>query len=120
MNKETKEKLKGILIIPLGLILVLIPYSLLLGWNLFTGVLFWLIITPALTIYLPLIISKNKDHFMESLVGSVIFYAVMVFLIYEHYKTDYFLIMMVSLGVNMTVIALYKWVKGQRVKIQHL
>lgn len=113
-NKKTKDLLKATLIVPFGLILVLVPYSMLIGWNLFTGILFWYVITPALTIYLPSIISKNKGHLMESLVGLAIFYAVMVFMIYDHYKTDYFLIMMVSLVVNMMVIALFMWIKGQK------
>lgn len=53
MNKKSKDILKATLIVPFCLILVLIPYSMLIGWNLFTGVLFWYVITPALTIYLP-------------------------------------------------------------------
>lgn len=109
MNKETKDKLKGILIVPIGLILVLIPFSMLIGWNLFTAILFWLVITPALTSYLPTIISKNKNHLMESLMGLAIFYAFMVFMIYDHYKTDYFLIMMASLVVNMMVVLMISW-----------
>lgn len=119
MNMKSKDILKATLIVPFCLILVLIPYSMLIGWNLFTGVLFWYVITPALTIYLPGIFLKNRNHLLESLVGLLIFYALMVFMIYEHYKTDYFKVMMVSLVVNMMVIALFMWIKGQSVKTQH-
>lgn len=114
MSKETKDKLKGILIVPVGLILVLIPFSMLIGWNLFTGILFWYVITPALTIYLPGIFMRHKNHLLESLVGLAIFYAFMVFMIYDHYKTDYFLIMMVSLVVNMMVVLMISWAKRRR------
>lgn len=85
-----------------------------IGWNLFTGILFWYVITPALTIYLPEIFKRNKNHLLESLVGLSIFYAFMVFMTYEHSKTDYFQIMMVSLVVNMMVVLMILWVKRRK------
>lgn len=111
MIKEFHNRLKGALIVPLGLFLVLIPFSMLVGWNLLSAILFWLIIMPAVTIYLPLLISKNKNHLWESLIGMTIFYAIMVFMIYDHYQTDYFQIMMVSFVINVVVVSMISWTK---------
>lgn len=110
-------KIISTLSISVGLILILVPFSMLIGWNLFTATLFWLIITPAVTIYLPKLISKNKDHLWESLIGMTIFYAFMVFMIYDHYKTDYFQIMIVSLVVNMMVVLMMRLIKRSFIKI---
>lgn len=99
------EILKGTLIVPVVLAIVIVPYSLLIGWNLTTLFLFWFIIIPALAIYLPTRVSNNKNHLFESLVGLIMFYAFMVFMIYNHYQTDYFQIMMLSCVVNMILIS---------------
>lgn len=107
-------KIISTLSISVGLILILIPFSMLIGWNLITATLFWLIIIPAVTIYLPQLISKNKDHLWESLIGMTIFYAFMVFMIYDHYKTDYFKLIMVSFVVNMMVVLMILSAKRHR------
>ena len=79
MEKETKDKLKGTLIVPVGLAIMLAPFSILIGWNLITAILFWLVLTPGLTIFLPPLVSRNKSHLFESLVGLTVFYSFMVF-----------------------------------------
>jgi hypothetical protein len=109
MSKESKDKLKGILIVPVGLAIVLVPFSILIGWNLITLVLFWFLLVPGLTIYLPTIVSSCKNHLLESLLGMTIFYALMVFMIYDHYKTDYFQVMAVSSIVNLVLIFVIGW-----------
>lgn len=119
MNRTSNEKIKGTLIVPMGLILMLIPFSWFIGWNLFTGVLFWYVITPALAIYLPEIFIRNKTHWLESLVGLAVFYVVMVFMIYDHYKTDYFKMMMVSLVANVMVVLLVLWTKRHQLLTLH-
>src|SRR5688572_15632644 len=106
MDKPVMEKLKSILVIPLGLVIVLVPFSLLIGWNLLTLLLFWFVITPALAIYLPTLVSGSKNHFVESITGLIIFYGLMVFMTYNHYKTDYFRVMILSCLVNLGLIAL--------------
>lgn len=106
MEKESKDKLKGTLIVPLGLAMVLVPFSIVIGWNLITLILFWLVITPGLTIYLPTIVSNSKSHLFESLAGLILFYAIMVFMIYDHYKTDYFQIMILSCVINLILVFL--------------
>lgn len=118
MGKQFKDHLKGTLIVPIGLSFILAPYSLLIGWNLITVFLFWLVLIPALTIYLPTKISKNKDHLLESLAGLLIFYGFMVFMIYDHYKTDYFQVMMASCVVNLILVATIILVKRSKLYIQ--
>ncbi len=102
---EFKDQLKGTLIVPICLAVILVPFSILIGWNLITLFLFWFVLIPTLTLYLPTRISKNKSHLLESLVGLIIFYAIMVFLIYDHYKTDYFKIMIISCAINFLLVA---------------
>lgn len=100
------NKLKGTLIVPIGMIIILLPVSLLIGWNLITLLLFWLIIIPVLAIYLPVLVSNKGKHLFESLVGLVIFYAIMIFMIYKQYKTDYFQVMIISGVINSVIVVL--------------
>ena len=113
MDNEFKDKLKGTLIVPVGLAIILVPFSILIGWNLMTLILFWLIITPGLTIYLPTIVSRSKNHLFESLVGLVIFYGIMVFMIYDHYKSDYFQVMILSCVINSILVSVITWTRRQ-------
>lgn len=105
MSKEPKDKLKGTLVVPLGLAITLVPFSILIGWNLLTLILFWFVLTPGLSIYLPAMLSNNRNHLFESLVGLIIFYGIMVFMIYDHYKTDYFQIMILSCLINLVLVS---------------
>ena len=114
MNKQSKDKFKRILIVPVGLVIVLVPFSIWIGWNLVTLILFWFVITPGLTIYLPTLIANNKNYLVEALVGLIIFYAIMVLMIYDHYKTDYFQIMIVSCVINLILVSAIHWVKSPR------
>ncbi|MBK8506868.1 MAG: hypothetical protein IPL46_34645 [Saprospiraceae bacterium] len=118
MNKESKDRLRGILIVPLVLTIVLVPYSLVIGWNLITLILFWFVLTPGLTIYFPSVISGQRRHLLESLVGLIVFYAFMVFIIYSHYKTDYFRIMIISCVINLIVVSGIIWIMRPKAEIQ--
>lgn len=111
MDKGYKDKLKGTLIVPLGLAIILVPFSILIGWNLMTLILFWLLLTPGLSIYLPTLVLRNKNHLFESLVGLMIFYVIMVFMIYDHYKTDYFQLMILSCAINVILVSVITWTK---------
>ncbi len=102
---ELKDQLKGTLIVPICLGIILVPFSMLIGWNLMSLFLFWFVLIPTFTLYLPTRISKNKSHVVESLVGLMIFYGIMVFMIYKHYKTDYFKIMILSFAINFLLVA---------------
>lgn len=104
MEQKFKDQIKGTLIVPLGLAIVLTLFSFIIGWNLATLILFWFLITPSLTLYLHAKVSRGRNHLLESLLGLITFYAIMVFLIYEHYKTDYFQVMIVSGILNLFVV----------------
>jgi len=106
MDKESKDKLKGTLIVPIGLTIILVPFSILIGWNLISLIVFWFVLIPGLTIYLPTKFSRNRNHLIESLLGLIIFYAIMIFMIYDHYKTDYFQIMILSFVINLTLVSI--------------
>lgn len=102
---ELKNHLKGTLVVPIGLFILLVPFSLLIKWNLLTLVLFWFVLIPVLSIYLPGKVSKTKNHLFESLAGLMIFYGVMVFMIYDHHQSDYFQLMMISCLINLIVVS---------------
>ena len=101
---QWKNHLKGTLIVPVVLFILLVPFSLLLKWNLLTLILFWFALIPILTLYLPGKVSKTKDHLFESLAGLMIFYGIMVFMIYDHHQSDYFQVMMISCLINLIVV----------------
>ncbi len=102
----TKSRtIRGVLIIAIMLFIALVPFSFLVGWNLITLLLFWFILIPVISIYLPIKIFKNEDWLIQALGGLVLFYGVMVFLIYDQYRTDYFKIMIVSAVANLVVVA---------------
>jgi hypothetical protein len=114
LEMESMDKLKETLIVPVGLAIVLVLFSILIGLNLITLTLFWFVITPGLTIYLPTKISNNKNHLFGSLVGLLIFYATIVFMIYDHYKTDYFKIMILSCALNLILVSVITWTRRSR------
>lgn len=117
MDKSSKDRLKRIAVVPIGLILILAPFSLLIGWNLVTLFLFWFILTPLATIYLPQWLVATRTHLLESLVGLSIFYAFMVFMIYEHYHSDYFQFMMVSGIVNLIVVTMISFLRRTQTQL---
>jgi len=90
---------------PIGLAVAVVPFSILIGWNLVTVVLFWFLLVPGLAIYLPSLILRNKVHLNESLIGLLIFYALIVFMIYDHYQTDYFKVMIFSCIINLILVS---------------
>ncbi|MEQ1587308.1 MAG: hypothetical protein ABL895_15570 [Cyclobacteriaceae bacterium] len=105
MKKKSITIFRGAFIVILTLFIVLVPFSFLMGWNLITLFLFWFILVPAVSIYLPAKILKSEDWLIQAFGGLVSFYVVMVFMISKHYQTDYFKIMIVSGGVNLVVVA---------------
>ena len=101
------------LIVPIALVVVLAPFSFFVGWNLLTAILFWFFIVPAIALYLPNKVSRNDRHLPETLSGLIIFYGFMVFMIYDHFKTDLFQIMIVSCVVNLVLVSLINWAGRQ-------
>jgi len=111
MNTKLINNFKQILIIPVGAFIALILFSFTFGWNLMTLLLFWFLFIPFLAITLPNLISKNDIKLKQSIVGLIVFYAFMVFMIYKHYQTDYFIIMMISLVLNIGTVSLITWIR---------
>lgn len=103
------ELMKGTCAVLIGLAIVLVPFSLLIGWNMMTMFLFWLFIVPALAIYLPTKASKSKSHLLESIGGLIAFYGFMVFMIYDHYQSDYFQVMVWSFVMNLLLVSVLAW-----------
>ena len=106
LKKEYKNRTLASLIVPVGLTIVLIPYSLLIGWSLITAFPFWFVITPALAIYLPFKTLGDNGYFFQSFIGLILFYGLMVFMIYDHYETDHFQIMIFSGMVNLILVSM--------------
>lgn len=104
MHNALKNGIKGTFGSFLVLLIILAPYSLLIGWNLLTLLLFWFVIIPLVAVYMPTRLSRNQDHLIESLMGLVVFYGFMVFMIYKQYQTDYFQVMIISGVVNCFVV----------------
>ena len=104
LNNQTKERIKGTLGVFLLMFIILAAIGLTLG-SIFMGALvFWFMIVPSVALNLPPKISKNEDHRFESLAGMGLFYAFMVLMIYKHYQSDYFTLMMVSAVCNLLLI----------------
>jgi putative effector of murein hydrolase LrgA (UPF0299 family) len=93
-----------ILSIPAALGALLAFVGLTIGWNLVTLFIFWFLLLPILGLNLPRWISRTGNQLIESIAGVFIFYTVIVFMIYEHYQTDYFQVMIVSFFFNVVVI----------------
>lgn len=93
----------GILGVIIGLAIVLVPFSLIIGWNIASVIGFWFLIVPSLSYLIPFAIPKNHRHLIESLIGIILFYGVMIFLIYKHSETDFFLLMIIS-GVSSIIL----------------
>jgi hypothetical protein len=105
MNSALKPNLIGTLILPIVLFAVLAPFSLLIGWNLLTALLFWFIIVPLIALHNSTFLKIKGNRTLQAVAGLIAFYAFMVFMIYEHYKTDLFMIMLVSLAINLAIVS---------------
>jgi len=118
MNKLSNDRLKGSLIVPVGLAVILVPFSLLLGWNPMTLILFWFVLVPATAMLLPTLVSRSNNHLIESVAGLIIFYGIMVFMIYDHYKTDYFRVMTLSCIINVILVSVITRTIGSSTQTQ--
>ena len=66
--------------------------------------------------YLPSLVSSNQNHLIETVLGLIVFYSIMVFMIYDHYQTDYFKAMIVSFVINLIVVSI--WSKSKDSDLQ--
>ena len=105
-SKAMKKDISTSIVIIVGLLLVFVPYSLWIGWNAISVLLFWFVLIPIISIYLPRVIF-GRPTLLGKLGGLVLFYALMVFMIYDHYQSDYFLVMMISVVINVLMILVF-------------
>lgn len=118
-NQLSRSRLLAVLAGVVGLVAALVPFSLWVGWNLFSGLLFWVVITPVLAWVLPGMVLRHGNHLKESLGGLVAFYALMVFLIYDHAGSDLFKLMMGSLVFNLIAITVLGWPRKAVTRTAH-
>ena len=107
------NRLKEVLIVLLALAAVLVPFSLLIGWNLFTLLLFWFLLVPTISFYAPKLVNKRNSQLTSSLLGLLLFYGGMVFMIYEHSQSDFFQVLIWSALINLALTALLQFVVNQ-------
>lgn len=108
-ERITIRKISVSLMIPIGIFLVLTPDSWFIGWNIVSILLFWFLIVPGMTSYLPVWLNNEWDHYFESFLGLILFYGVMILLIYDHYQSDYFKLMLISGLLNLFSVSAVIW-----------
>jgi len=111
MNRKLPIQVAEILIIPVGVAISLGLFSITFGWNLLTMLLFWFLFVPFSAYYLPRLVSKKDINLKQSIIGLILFYAFMVFMIYEHFQTDFFILMMTSLISNIGIVSFTAWIR---------
>jgi hypothetical protein len=112
LQSKSKRYVIVLVFIPVCVLAVLVPYSLLLGWNVWTLLLFWFIIHPVVTIYLSVKLLKGYYRMSQAILALLSFHAFVIFMIYDHYQSDYFLLMIVSMVYNtlvMLVVVFVDW-----------
>ena len=105
------NSLKSVVLIPTALTSTLILISFTMGWNSATLILFWFVAAPVIAIRLPSLLSKNRKSIVEPIAGLILFYGLMVLMIYRHYESDYFKLMIISFLLNILLVSLIYFVK---------
>lgn len=106
-----------LIIVFAGLTSFLFFFSMLIGWNLVTLVIFWFFLTPILAIYLPILVLKKNTHLFYRMIGLILFYSLMIFMIYKQSATDYFKVMMYSGAVNTIILFLDSTFRSKKLKL---
>jgi hypothetical protein len=95
---------KMIILVPLFTLVIMGVYSWLFGWNLLTASGAWLILVPLAVFSLSNLVGLRKIR--QSGISILCFYAWMVFGTYDHYQSDFFVLMMLSMLYNALIIVL--------------
>jgi hypothetical protein len=98
------KQILGITGVLAGLALILIPFSLIIGWSVISLISFWFIIVPLFSFIIPHLIPGNRLKLLQSIIGMILFYGIMIFMIYKQSETDYFRAMAVSGIVNLILL----------------
>jgi len=101
--------------------LVLALYTFLLGFTFPSSVLFWFFILPGLIIFLCSKFFNSPSGIRNAMVTIVIFYSFMVFMIYRHFPSDFFTLMMISFLWNFLIMIIVRLSErdGQASKQNH-
>ena len=94
----------SVLFVTLCLIASFVPFSLLLGWNLILGILFWFFLVPLISWISSKFCLCRTRQIIVGIGGCIFFYLIMIFMIYSHYQTDMFKLMIFSSFTSMALI----------------
>lgn len=94
----------SILFVTLCLVAGLVPFSLLIGWDLVTGIMFWFFLVPLISWIAAKFCMDRTRQIIVGIVGCTFFYLIMIFMIYSHYQTDMFKLMIFSSFTSMALI----------------
>jgi len=96
---------KVILVVPLCVFIFIAVAGYFFGGtrSLATTVLSWFVVIPLLTVGLSKIISGRDNLAFKSLISLLSMYGIMIFMIYEHYQSDFFKVMIASLIFNAVI-----------------
>ena len=107
--KDTIQKLRqhwrvSVLFVTLCLIAGLVPFSLFIGWNLVTAIMFWFILVPLISWVSAKFCMDRTRQIIVGIVGCVFFYLIIILMIFNHYQTDLFKLMIFSSITSLALI----------------
>ena len=109
VQKLRENIIVSVILVSLSLLVILIPFSLFIGWNLLTAILFWFILVPIIANQSSRFHSKIKKQLIVAISDCILFYLFMIFMIYYHYKSDFFKLMITSIFSSILMVwLLYK------------
>ena len=97
IQKLRRNLMVSAIIVTFSLVTILVPYSLILGWNLFTSILFWFVLVPLISILTARFYDNPEKQSLAGIIGCLFFYLVIIFMIYSSYQSDQFKLMIVSI-----------------------
>ena len=95
---------KMVILVPLLTLAIIGGYSWLFGWNRLTAAGAWLILVPLAVFTLSNLLGLKQVW--QSGISMLCFYVWMVFGTYDHYQSDFFVLMMLSLVYNTFIMVL--------------
>ena len=97
---------KVILVVPVCIFIFIAASGYFFGGtrSLATTIVSWFVIVPLLTAFLSKRISGQEYSAFKSLISLLAVYGIMIFMIYKHYQTDFFKVMIASLVFNALVL----------------
>ncbi|MGC1240152.1 MAG: hypothetical protein WA874_01125 [Chryseosolibacter sp.] len=94
------------IVIPLCVFVVMVPYSLLIGWSLVTASVFWLLVFPAVTLYLCSRFLRDDNSDWMGMIAMASFYLFMALMSHWNNHTDFYTVMTICVIYNMSIMGL--------------